>query len=237
MTTLDAGGVDVGVSDPFPPDGSGTENGGAGEFTKTVPFIIPIEGGGAICNLDGLDILCSRINGNSSVQCANNDCNATVTLVGRAKGQVVATWVEPAPEGWDPSYDGTYVFNDGLPWRRKGGDPASRRSGSQMFNHVIFSAPQSSGTEDNPDELQSDNNGKDCGVVVTFKPGTSNKSTSLPNGPSTITYNGGPNFGLGFSVSGWVGDGGIGTIGVDSNTGKKVTNPANPKGRWSLAGC
>jgi len=89
-------------------------------------------------------------------------------------------------------------------------------------------------TEDNPNELQSDNNGKDCGIVVTFKPGTNNKATGLPNGPSTITYNGAPNFGLGFSVSGWVGSGGIGTIGVDANTGKKVQNPANPNGRWSL---
>jgi len=62
----------------------------------------------------------------------------------------------------------------------------------------------------------------------------SNKATGLPNGPSTITYNGGPNFGLGFSVSGWVGSGGIGTIGVDEKTGKKVSNPVNPKGRWSL---
>jgi hypothetical protein len=94
--------------------------------------------------------------------------------------------------------------------------------------------PQKAGAEDNPTELPSDNNGKDCGVVVNFKPGTSNDSTGLPNGPSTIRYNGGPNFGLGFSVSGWVGEGGIGTIGVDANTGKKVTNPANPKGRWSL---
>jgi hypothetical protein len=89
-------------------------------------------------------------------------------------------------------------------------------------------------TEDNPNELQSDNNGRDCGVIVTFKPGTSNKATGLPDGPSTITYNGAPNFGLGFSVSGWVGSGGIGTIGVNAKTGKKVQNPANPKGRWSL---
>lgn len=69
---------------------------------------------------------------------------------------------------------------------------------------------------------------------MNFRSGTRNKSTGLPNGPSTITYNGRPNFGLGFSVSGWVGDGGIGTIGVDASTGKKVTNPSNPKGRWSL---
>ena len=73
MTTLDAGGIDVGVSDPFPPDGSGAEDGGLGELTKTVPFITPIEGGGAKCILDGLEIECSRVREDSaSVQCPNN---------------------------------------------------------------------------------------------------------------------------------------------------------------------
>jgi hypothetical protein len=146
MTTLDAGGIDVGVSDPFPPDGSGTENGGAGEFTKTVPFITPIEGGGATCILDGLEIPCSRLSSESSVQCANNDCNATITFVGRSRGQVLATWVVPAPQGWDAAYDGTYVFNDGWPWRRKGGEPnpSARRNGGQFFNHVQLRTPQNS---------------------------------------------------------------------------------------------
>lgn len=143
MTTLDVTGSDVGVSDPFPPDGSGAENGGVGELIKTVPFITPIEGGGAKCILDGLEIECSRISGNSSVQCPNNDCNATVTLVGRSNGRVVATWVVPAPEGWDPSYDGTYVFNDGLPWRRRGGNPA----GGQVYNHARLRSPQNSGRQ------------------------------------------------------------------------------------------
>ncbi len=149
MTTLDAGGIDVGVSDPFPPDGSGAEDGGLNELTKTVPFIIPIEGGGAMCNLDGLDILCSRINGNSAVQCANNDCNSTITFVGRSRGQVVATWVQPAPEGWDPAYDGTYMFNDGLPWTRKGGEPnpSGRRIGRQVFNHARLGSPQNGGKQ------------------------------------------------------------------------------------------
>jgi hypothetical protein len=126
-TTMDPGGVDVGSEDPFPPDGSGAEGGGLGELTKTVPFITPIEGGGAKCVLDGLEIDCSRISGNSSVQCPNNDCNATVRIVGRKDGEVVGVWIEAAPEGWDPSYDGTYKFNDGLPWRRRRG-PAVARS-------------------------------------------------------------------------------------------------------------
>jgi hypothetical protein len=35
-------------------------------------------------------------------------------------------------------------------------------------------------------------------------------------------------------VSGWVDRGGIGTIGVNPHTGKRVPNPNNPNGRWSL---
>ena len=90
MTTLDAGGIDVGVSDPFPPDGSGAEDGGLGGLTKTVPFITPIEGGGAKCILDGLEIECSRISGNSSVQCPNNDCGTrTIEITARSHGHVV----------------------------------------------------------------------------------------------------------------------------------------------------
>ncbi len=89
------------------------------------------------------------------------------------------------------------------------------------------------GQETDPPMLQGENNGKKCGIEVTFKPGSTYPGTKYPNGPSTISYNG-PNFGLGFSVNGWVDEGGIGTIGVDSQTGKKVTNPMNPKGRWSL---
>jgi len=90
-------------------------------------------------------------------------------------------------------------------------------------------------TENDAITLQGENNGKQCGVVVTFKPGTAHKGTGLPNGPSTVTYKGQPNFGLGFSVEGWVSEGeGIGTIGVNATTGKKIPNPWNSKGLWSL---
>jgi YD repeat-containing protein len=92
--------------------------------------------------------------------------------------------------------------------------------------------PQNTLTEDNPDQLQADNNGEDCGIVVNFKSGTTNSATGLPNGPSTLPYRGSSNFGLGFSVSGWA-KGGVGTIGYGAN-GKKVKNPANPTGAWSL---
>ena len=107
-------------------------------------------------------------------------------------------------------------------------------SGDDSNEHHPGPDPQEPVKEDNPNELQSDNNGPDCGIVVNFKPGTTYKGTSWPNGPSTITLDGAPSFGLGFSVRGWVGSGGIGTIGVDVRTGKKIQNPANPKGRWSL---
>jgi hypothetical protein len=110
----------------------------------------------------------------------------------------------------------------------------SPQTTSGAYGHHAEASAQNSVTEDNPEVLQAANNGKDCGVVVTFKPGTINQATGLPNGPSTITLDHGPSFGLGFSVSGWVGSGGIGTIGVNPKTLKKVQNPANPKGRWSL---
>jgi hypothetical protein len=94
-------------------------------------------------------------------------------------------------------------------------------------------------TEDDPDVLQGENNGDDCGIVVNFKPGTSYPGMKLPdgspllNGPSTMPdpTTGQPSFGLGFSVSGWVKSDGIGRIGSDKD-GK--VNPANPKGRWTI---
>ena len=95
--------------------------------------------------------------------------------------------------------------------------------------------PQKSVIEDDPDVLQGENNGKDCGIVVTFKPGTlyPDPTRLLPNGPSIIPapITGLPQFGLGFSVSGWVSGGGIGRIGSDE---KGVKNPANPEGRWTI---
>jgi hypothetical protein len=111
--------------------------------------------------------------------------------------------------------------------------PVIRTNNSEPGYWEIIDPDVEPGSEDDP-VIQGENNGKRCGIIVTFKPGTTHESTGLPNGPSTIRYNGLPNFGLGFSVSGWVDSGGIGTIGVDERTGRKVTNPENPTGRWSL---
>ena len=108
-TTMDPGGVDVGTSDPFPADGSGDPDGLLNELNKNVPGLIPIEGHGQMCMLDGLEIRCSRIRDDASVQCPNNDCGATITFLGHKNGRVVEAWVASAPEGWDPSFDGTYT--------------------------------------------------------------------------------------------------------------------------------
>jgi len=111
-TMMDPGGVDVGTSDPFPPDGSGDPDGLLdGSFGNGVASLIPIDGGGAICNLDGLDILCKNISG-AAVQCPNNDCGVrTVTVTARSRGHVVDTSTFFAPDGWDGSLDGTYAVN------------------------------------------------------------------------------------------------------------------------------
>lgn len=132
---------------------------------------------------------------------------------------------DPTTPSWGP---------DGLGDERGPGHWLTINWGFDFLLGTPDPEPQKSVTEDDRPELQGDNNGKECGVVVTFKPGTTHSGTGLPNGPSTIGHNGGPNFGLGFSVSGWVGEGGIGTIGVNATTGNKVPNPSNPKGRWSL---
>ena len=111
-TVLDSGGANLGHSDPFPPDGSGDADGlldDIGVFRRAVPAPMPIEGGGATCNLDGLDIPCSRIRSDASVQCVNNDCGTrTVTVTARSRGEVVERSTFLAPPGWDGSLDGTY---------------------------------------------------------------------------------------------------------------------------------
>ena len=114
-TMLDSAGVNVGHSDPFPPDGSGDADGlldDTGLFKRSGAELTPIEGGGAMCNLDGLDIPCSRISGNSSVHCPNNDCGTqTVTVTARSQGKEVDTSTFFAPSGWDGSLNGAYGVN------------------------------------------------------------------------------------------------------------------------------
>jgi hypothetical protein len=196
---------------------------------------LDIRGG---CTLDGMSIPCSELQERME------------------RGWVEMEYMYPAVAPGQPSLNtpgepvtilrterfpilslGLGMFMTGFPVMAGGPvGPGNNNEGYYLSwrSDVFRFSPQKSVKEDNPSELQGENNGKDCGVVVTFKPGTTNPTTGLPNGPSTITYNGQPNFGLGFSVNGWVSGGGIGTIGVNEKTGKKVPNPQNPKGRWSL---
>jgi RHS Repeat len=143
-TTLDPNGVDVGFFDPFPADDSGDPDGlSDSTFGKTVSSLIPIDGGGQLCNLDGLDIECTRIRGDASVQCPNNDCGTqTLTLTGRFEGEFVASWTVIAPVGWDPSWDGTYTFDvDTQTFRGPRDGPVSQ----QVYNHpasrIVQNAP------------------------------------------------------------------------------------------------
>ena len=92
-TVLDPQGVDVGLEDPFPPDGSGDPslllNGG--EPLRGTARPLPIEGGGAQCVIDGIRMDCAFIRGETSVQCPNNDCGPSVweKHAGDANGPLV----------------------------------------------------------------------------------------------------------------------------------------------------
>jgi YD repeat-containing protein len=135
QTTMDPGGVNVGTSDPFPPDGSGDADGLPGEeLAKEVPALIPLEGYGAMCNLDGLDILCKHIGDSAAVQCANNDCGTrTITVTARSGGHVIDRSTFFAPEYWDGSLDGTYGVNS--EWAKT---VFARWGGGQIFVNFMM---------------------------------------------------------------------------------------------------
>jgi YD repeat-containing protein len=75
-TTLDPGGANVGDSDPFPPDGGIDPDGLVQEGLggKNVQGILGADGGRSNCVLDGIEVDCSFIRGETSVQCPDNDC-------------------------------------------------------------------------------------------------------------------------------------------------------------------
>jgi hypothetical protein len=75
-TTLDPGGADVGDSNPFPPDGGADLDGLIPERPggKDSQGILGAEGGRSGCVLDGIEVDCSFIRGETSVQCPANDC-------------------------------------------------------------------------------------------------------------------------------------------------------------------
>lgn len=77
-STLDDGGVNVGDFDPFAADGSTDPDGLAvGDYSPASKGGTGLLGGSAgrvKCVLDGLEVDCTFIRGETSVQCQNNDC-------------------------------------------------------------------------------------------------------------------------------------------------------------------
>ncbi len=228
---LDPWGAEVYKWDPYVGDPG--FSGGRGEGGPMFPGVgdISMPSTGCSLLLDGVLTLCDFASGNlngDSLLVERMLRNGTreylpVTVVLGVPRVMNLRLPRAVPRGWAELYDG---LPDG---------PERLLQHFGVLEVIDLDLGQKNPvTENDPHVLQGANNGKDCGVVVNFKPGTTNPTIGLPNGPSTITYNGAPNFGLGFSVSGWVGEGGIGTIGVDEKTGKKIPNPQNPTGRWSL---
>jgi hypothetical protein len=184
-----------------------------------------------------METACGLVNsllaGAADEECPNDEC----------------TRYNPNLNGGRGGYDHFHAYADGRSFYLPGGvnwtgDAFTLPGGLRLSfvdgipNRETFDT-QSSVTENDPDTLQGENNGKDCGIEVKFKPGTSYPDamlvdgTPLRNGPTTVPspVNGLPMFGLGFSVSGWVNTGGIGRIGSDTQ-GK--VNPANPNGKWTI---
>lgn len=108
---LDPQGVDVGHEDPFPPDGSGDPDGlpNGGEPVKGSARLLPIEGGGTKCVLDGISMDCSFIKGEVSVKCPNNDCGPQTIIDSTGKAHL-------APLGFDPNTGrlGNYYWDSGF---------------------------------------------------------------------------------------------------------------------------
>jgi hypothetical protein len=88
--------------------------------------------------------------------------------------------------------------------------------------------PQISTTENDPATIRGTGDTKNCGISINFKRGTYYGGFKfLKNGVSTVQRDARLEFGLGFTVNGWVKSGGIGTIGTDPNF-------QNSKGVWII---
>jgi YD repeat-containing protein len=107
-SVLDPQGVDVGIEDPFPPNGAGDPDGlviGSDPIKVKNAALLPIEGGGTQCVLDGISMDCSFIRGESSVQCPNNDCGPRVLekhdgRTGELLGHVLSQPFQAWADGW-----------------------------------------------------------------------------------------------------------------------------------------
>ena len=223
---LDPWGAEVFRSDPYIEDPQFT--GGRGESGPVYPGFGSVNLGSRGCMLDGVATLCDFLSRNPeslALFLIEGGKTKVFNLEPGALGVLVA-WIEDAGKKLTkPQTPTGPIVTDVI---------VTNKDEDGLGHWEMIVVGQQLVTETDDKELNGDNNGKDCGVVVTFRPGSTSPSLNLPNGPSIINLGGQPSFGLGFSVSGWVSGGGIGTIGVDPNTGKKVPNPVNPNGRWSL---
>lgn len=235
-TELDPLGADVGYTNPYAFNLSYADIMGSDNLYYIRGNAMDIRGG---CALDGMPISCSELQermergtveqeysypdfgrGAPKLTPSNERPQSTpgiiwhterVPIVSLGIGLYMSVFpvLAGGPVGPNNNNEGSY-----LDWREDG-----------------FSFTPDSVTEDDPSELQGEGNGETCGIVVTFKPGTTYKDTGLPNGPSMVPQpgTGKPNFGLGFSVSGWVNGGGIKRIGSEDK-GEII----NAKGRWTI---
>jgi YD repeat-containing protein len=240
-TELDPQGANVELEDPYldEPAYNGRDEGAPlypGYGNVTVP---------SDCTVDGIwmpcDIAFRMLGSGAAVACPHNDCGPQAVWAkneGKTTGffksefkafaNGVSGYFLPYEVAGTPQSQADFWFAVA----NGGADDAAARMIDLNYNASGFLQQQGL-KQDDPDELQGKNNGEDCGIVVKFKSGTTYPGTSLPNGPSIVPApsSGQPMFGLGFSVEGWVKNGGIGRIGSDT---AGVKNPANPNGQWTI---
>jgi YD repeat-containing protein len=112
QSTFDAQGVEVGLSDPFPPSGEG--DGVCVEYDPTfnpperfAARLIP-DGPSARCVIDGIEQNCQSVSSEAAAQCPDNDCGPRV----RKDGTLSQTF-QAFTDGWSgflpqgAIYDGT----------------------------------------------------------------------------------------------------------------------------------
>jgi YD repeat-containing protein len=118
-TILNSQGVDVGHNDPFPPDGSGDPDGivVSQVSDKAAPGLLAIEGGGAKCVLDGIEMDCGFVRGWSTQQCEDNDCGPRVGEDGHLTKPFQAF-----PDGWSGFLPQGAIYEGDGRWFIYGGD-------------------------------------------------------------------------------------------------------------------
>jgi YD repeat-containing protein len=157
------------------------------------------------CILDDIPVPCDILTNDSSVQCENNQCK---------KGNEFFRAFADRYSGYLPA-DARYLGR---------GIALSETAAGNSLNELAGVVTISS---EDPTKIEGTGNTSNCHLSVSFESGTNyGGDPNLKNGPGTIVYMGKPNFGLGFTVTGYA-KGGIGRIGKDSN-------PQNPKGGWVL---